>query len=201
MIPQPGPRLAAGGTLNWKVVVAGDSNTDQGFATSNGFTGWWLQLQALAASSRLTIGDEFATGGWKWADIQAIQATINAAATATHNCLLVMMGTNNLDNNESATAVAGYAQTFLAGATAFEKKGLVWVPPQTANPTRDAQVNAYNASLASVAGCDFVVSRAGVTALSDSTNTTYFMDVLHMNGAGCGILANLALTALQANLP
>lgn len=187
--------------MNWKVVVAGDSNTDEAFAAANGFTGWWLQLDALAASSRLDIANEFATGGWKWSDIQSIASTINAAADAENNCILVMMGTNNLDNNESASSLWTQAATFLSAMSGYQKKGLMWVPPQTANPTRNAEVNTYNTGLASVAGCDFVVSRSGVTQLSDSTNSTYFLDTLHMNGTGCGVLAGIAHTTLQANLP
>ena len=196
--PNAGPRASG---LSWNVSIVGDSNSDTATGVANGFTGWWLQLAALAAGSRFTIKTEtYATGGWKWEDAQAIASTINAAATAPRDCVLVMLGTNNLDNNESASSVLTKAATFLAAMTNYQKRGLIWVLPQSANSTRNAQVDAFNAGAASVANCDFVVSRAGVTALSNSLDTTYFYDSLHINGVGGASLASITYSALQANL-
>ncbi len=190
----PGRRVA-GLQGPWKINVDGDSNTAQA-------NNWFLQLTALLTTYPVTIGTNFATSGNRWADLQARQATVNAAANGTRNCLLLACGINNIDPDLMTGAqVLAAAQTYLNGvSTNYEKIGLVWLPPYSGDGTKDGHVNTCNAGLASLQRCDFVVSREGITNLSNSLNTTYFTDVKHYNATGHAILARLAKQSLDANL-
>lgn len=202
--PNAGPRV---GTGSWQVVVDGDSNSDQSWATSNfgGFDTWWTQLGPLLSGTRFTSGDEFATAGNEWTNLTSRQSTVNAAATAAKSCLLLMCGTNDRYNGGlTASAILTRAQTYLNGVSGFEAIGLMQIPA-LGGSGNDAVVTTYNAGLSTLtppSGIQlFVINRP--TEWGTFTNATYFQqaDQIHITEAAHAIGATNVKAALEANLP
>lgn len=128
-------------------------------------------------------------------------------ASRSKNVAVLWAGTNDLALNESLSAADLFAlsETWVTGRQAVGFKTVIGtlLPKSYAGTPANYESRrlAYNALLRSSSSADAIADMAANTTIGDAgdeTNTTYYVDLLHLTAAGNVIVAGIVKTAIES---
>lgn len=148
--------------------------------------------------------------GNKTTDLQARLATDVTPfcfADALSNNVVLWIGTNDIADNKSAATTLADLQTLvntILGDASWTRIFLVNCMHRTSffangatSSSHNTQRAILNAGLSSISGVVGVVDVASLPELSDSTNTTYFIDGTHLTQAGYNVAVPVILEMID----
>lgn len=147
-----------------------------------------------------------AVGGQSWTSLAGTAPTrLHPYGGTADTLTLVMTGGSSdiLDGDTGATVMAdAVAYADAARAAGFDNVICTTIPPTIAFDTSESDAkDDFNTLLVADAGSDFdAVVDLRVTDLEDATDSTFYLDGVHWNAAGCEVAGGLAQTALTTVL-
>jgi lysophospholipase L1-like esterase len=155
-------------------------------------------------------GENLGISGQRASGIEATQgAAADAAYSATYkrNALVLLIGTNDLDDGTAAATVEGYISSFCAArrAAGYGKIIVCTITPRSdvswsaANETQRLALNAIITS-GYAAYADACVDLANATGLTNAADAAIYPDGLHLSTAGNTLAASAVASVLNTLL-
>lgn len=182
------------------LLVEGDSNTA---GVGNWFDGGQGMDPALAAAGyAATTGANLSIGGSTWATLTDRQAACDAAGAAQagkHRILLIMCGTNDIENVDHTAAQAfADCQTYVTARIVAGEFEQIWVisPPLLLDGAKEAVMADYRALLNSLTGVTRVVHPTSNPALMDP-DVINSEDEVHLTDPGQQLWSDYVFDQLE----
>lgn len=190
------------GGKTWQAVFIGDSMT-QGYGAANNP----YPRQMLSQMSIADVADDW-TFGYNGAFLASAPNpdTVYNGSYA-HKWCVVWMGTNDLSSGTTGAALHTTLSTYCSARRAAGWKVAVGtIAPRNDgswSAGKETQRLAYNTAI--LAGytsyADALFDPASDSRLSNTADSSIYVDALHMTATGYGYVAELAAAAINANLP
>lgn len=196
------------GALSVNIVIEGDSLSINPGYPSGTVAGWPEQIVSLLTGADFTINNE-ATSGNFWGDLAVDEAAgeINAHydATADHNIIIVMCGTNDVGGAVTTARTAwSNANSICASYAADGWTVILCTIPQYTG--RRSEIFAYNNLLRTDAArtWDWLVDVGGLSVLDDTdqsvtaNSTNYQADGIHLKDPAHLAIATAIASAVNS---